>query len=251
MRCLLGLAAPSSGNCTVLGSDVSEVHKVIGRVGSIIETPALFPGFSGRRNLQALARISGNSEANVDEMLDKVGLTDRAGDRVRTYSLGMNQRLGLAAALLKDPELLILDEPANGLDPAGLREIRDILRGLAAEGRTVFLSSHLLSEVQLICDWVGIISKGRCIKSGLVSDVLTRAGGEAFSLKTSKPRKAETVIGKAGYEVTRDKDRLVVVAPPKAAEKISKLLADNNVYLSELQPAVESLEDVFLELTGQ
>src|SRR5437899_951559 len=155
IRCLTGLIRPSGGTARLLGaSSQSELAAVLPRVGSIVETPALFPAFSGRRNLRLLARIHRIGRDTVEEVLERVGLADRGRDPVRTYSLGMKQRLGIAAALLKEPEGLILDEPANALDPAGIKEVRELLRHLASEGRTVFLSSHILSEVEQVCDRV-------------------------------------------------------------------------------------------------
>src|SRR5688500_11400837 len=175
IRCLLGLAQPTAGVCRLLGAAApSDVGTVIRRVGAIVETPALFPTMSGRRNLSLLARTEGIGGAAVDRALERVGLAERAGDQVRTYSLGMRQRLGLAQALLKDPEILLLDEPANGLDPAGIKEIRELLRSLGDEGRTVFVSSHLLVEIQHTCDRVAILTERRCIASGTVEDVLRR-----------------------------------------------------------------------------
>ena len=188
IRCLLGLISPTAGTTKLLGaSSRTELAAVIRRVGSIVETPMMFPGFSGRRNLELLGRLHRIGRRRVDEVLDQVGLGTRAGDRVKTYSLGMKQRLGLAAALLKDPEVLILDEPANGLDPAGLKEVRDLLRRLGDDGRTVFLSSHLLGEVQQICDRVAILSRGRCIASGRVEEPLGSSSGSTTSRPASTP----------------------------------------------------------------
>src|SRR5439155_7695027 len=173
IRCLLGLVAPSAGRLHVLGEEVPRhLQRVIRRVGAIVEAPALFPRFSGRRNLRILGRIDGIGPATVDAALERVGLSERADDMVRTYSLGMKQRLGIAATLLKDPSVLILDEPANGLDPAGIVEVRELLRTLGAEGRTVFVSSHQLAEVQTVCDQVAILSRGRAVAFGPVTDVL-------------------------------------------------------------------------------
>jgi ABC-type multidrug transport system ATPase subunit len=143
IRCLLGLVRPTGGRCRLLGQEPTGLHKVIGRVGSIVESPAMYPRFSARRNLELLGRISGIGPARVREVLDEVGLAERADDQVKTYSLGMKQRLGIAGALLKDPEVLILDEPANGLDPAGIVEVRELMRRLGSAGRTVFVSSHI------------------------------------------------------------------------------------------------------------
>jgi ABC-2 type transport system ATP-binding protein len=164
IRCLLGLVRPDAGNLRLVGADVPKgLAGVIGKVGSIVEQPALFPRFSGRRNLEILGRIQGRDGAAIDAVLERVALAERAKDAVRTYSLGMKQRLGIAAALLKDPSVLILDEPANGLDPAGIVEVRELIRSLGAEGRTVFVSSHILSEVQQTADRVAILARGRLV----------------------------------------------------------------------------------------
>jgi ABC-2 type transport system ATP-binding protein len=252
IRCLLGLVRPEHGSCTVLGADVpGDLSSVVGRVGSIVETPTFFGGFSGRRNLQLLAEAAGLSRKAPEPVLDVVGLSARAGDRVRTYSLGMKQRLGLAAALMKDPDVLVLDEPANGLDPAGLKEVRDLLRSLADEGRTVFLSSHLLSEVQMICDSVAILSRGRCIAQGPVDEVLSVRGGNAFVVRAPKVREAKKVLSDAGYATTFRGDRsLRVIADAANAGEITRRLADAGIYLTELRAEEISLEAVFLELTG-
>jgi ABC-2 type transport system ATP-binding protein len=250
IRCLLGLVRPTDGRCSVLGAP--QFADVVRRVGSIVETPTFFGGFSGRRNLDLLAQIGGVQRSKVDDVLDRVGLAAAADDRVRTYSLGMKQRLGLAGVLLKDPELLVLDEPANGLDPAGLKEVRDLLRELADEGRTVFVSSHLLHEVQLICDSVAIMSHGRCIAQGPVDEVLQVRGGNAFVVRAPKLREAKSVLSKAGYPSTFRGDQSIrVVADISAAGKITKTLAEKSIYLTELRPEEISLEAVFLELTGE
>ncbi len=249
IRCLLGLVRPTDGECSVLGS--THFPEVVRRVGSIVETPTFFGGFSGRRNLELLAQIGEVPRTRVDGVLERVDLAEAADDRVRTYSLGMKQRLGMAAVLLKDPELLVLDEPANGLDPAGLKEVRDLLRDLADEGRTVFISSHLLHEVQLICDSVAIMSHGRCIAQGPVDEVLQVRGGNAFVVRAPKLREAKSVLTKAGYPSTfRGDQSLRVVADVSAAGRITKTLAEKSIYLTELRPEEISLEAVFLELTG-
>jgi ABC-2 type transport system ATP-binding protein len=188
IRCLLGLVAASSGRIRLLGAEVPRgLPSVIGRVGSIVETPTLFPRFTGRRNLEILGQIQGVGPGSVAEVLGTVGLADRADDRVRTYSLGMKQRLGIAAALLKDPTMLILDEPANGLDPAGIVEVRELVRRLGSEGRTVFISSHILSEIQHMADRVAILARGRLVKEGPVREVLAR-----WPRRGSSPRSATT-----------------------------------------------------------
>jgi ABC-2 type transport system ATP-binding protein len=252
IRCLLGLVRQSAGKCSILGVDPhTQLASVIGRIGSIVEAPALFPGFSGRRNLQLLARPHGIGGREVASVLDRVGLSARAGDRLKTYSLGMKQRLGIAAALLKDPQLMILDEPANGLDPAGIKEVRELIRSLGAEGRTVFVSSHILSEVQQTCDRVAILSRGRCVAAGGVDEVLTSGGPAALLVRLSEASAGEDVLRAAGFEVERSDDRLRVTASTEDASHVTKLLADRGLYLSELRPYEADLEEVFLRLTQE
>ena len=189
IRCLLGLVSASDGRMQLMGADVPRrLPSVIGRVGSIVETPTMFPRFTARRNLEILATIQGVGRTAVKEVLETVGLAERADDRVRTYSLGMKQRLGIAAALLKDPALLILDEPANGLDPAGIVEVRELVRRLGGEGRTVFVSSHILSEIQHTADRVAIIARGHLVKEGPVREVLARGGAEGLIVPGRGPR---------------------------------------------------------------
>ncbi len=177
IRCVLGLARPTRGSVRLLGRPVPDgLASSMRGVGAIVETPALFPTMSGRENLRLLGAIDRIGQARVEAVLEQVGLAERGGELVHKYSLGMRQRLALAAALLKDPALLILDEPANGLDPAGMRSVRELFRGLAEEGRTVFVSSHLLSEIQQTCDQVAILSRGRCVTHGTVDEVNAAAG---------------------------------------------------------------------------
>jgi ABC-2 type transport system ATP-binding protein len=251
IRCLLGLVQPSGGRCRILGVDSQrDLHTVIGRIGSIVETPALFPNFSARKNLSLLGRLHGIERSRIDETLERVGLGGRERDKVKTYSLGMKQRLGIAAALLKDPALLILDEPANGLDPAGIKEVRDLLRSLGSEGRTVFVSSHILSEVQQTCDHVAILSRGRCVVSGTVSEVLAGGGSAAVLVRIDDLGAARTVLTAAGIESVVSDGALRVNVSPREAARITKTLAQQGLYLSELRPDEEDLEDVFLKLTG-
>ncbi|HYT80879.1 MAG TPA: ABC transporter ATP-binding protein [Actinomycetota bacterium] len=250
IRCLLGLVRPTNGRARLLGAESStELARVIGRIGSIVETPAMYPRFTGRRNLQLLGRLNGIGGKTVDRILERVGLQDRADDHVRTYSLGMKQRLGIGAALLKDPELLILDEPANGLDPAGIKEVRDLLRTLGAEGRTVFVSSHQLSEVQMMCDRVAILSHGRCVAAGPVGEVLARGRHEALIVRVGDLRAGLEALSAAGIDATLDSDHLRVTLPVAEAARVTEALARRDLYLSELRPEEVSLETVFLELT--
>jgi ABC-2 type transport system ATP-binding protein len=257
IRCLLGLAAASGGQCRLLGVETPQrLGSVIRKVGAIVETPALYPQFSGRRNLALLGGLYGVGASDVTRALQRVGLAERADDKVKTYSLGMRQRLGLAAALLKDPALLILDEPANGLDPAGMVEMRRMLRGLADEGRTVFVSSHLLAEIQQTCDRVAILSRGACVANGAVSEVL--AAGDRSRLRVRLDRadlrpNAEAALAANGYQpIPPDGDPalLVVPAPPTAGAHLNYVLGSAGVWASELGVEEVTLEDVFLQLTG-
>ena len=252
IRCLLALARPTAGSCTVLGVDSqTALTEVIGRVGSLVETPGLFPAMSGRKNLALLGRIQGIGPSAVTSVLERVGLAERADDPVRNYSLGMRQRLGIAVALLKDPQLLILDEPANGLDPAGIKEVRELLRGLGAEGRTVFVSSHLLSEVQQTCDRVAVLARGRCVAAGKVDDVLASQHARGLIVRLADLQAGRTALGEAGIASTVDGDHLRVDLPPAEAERVTRALVRKKLYLTELRPEEISLEAVFLELTGE
>jgi len=250
IRCLLGLVKPTAGRTRVLSAEANRLHTVIDRVGSIVETPTFFPTFSGRRNLRLLARLDGIGPVAVENVLDRVGLGDRGDDIFKHYSLGMKQRLGIAAALLREPELLILDEPANGLDPAGIKEVRQLLRSLADEGRTVFLSSHLLGEVQQICDRVAILARGRCIAQGEVADVLSRGQAARMVIKVENLQGAVEILTGAGFEAEIAGDEIHVTADPSDGARISRTLALKRIYVAELRPLEVSLEDVFLQLTG-
>ncbi|MET0801527.1 MAG: ABC transporter ATP-binding protein [Actinomycetota bacterium] len=250
IRCLLGLVAPGAGRLRLLGADVpGALPGVIPRVGSIVETPALFPRFSGRRNLTILARIDRIGPSAIDAALDRVGLAERADDLVRTYSLGMKQRLGIAAALLKDPAVLVLDEPANGLDPAGIVEVRGLLRALGAEGRTVFVSSHILSEVQQVADRVAIIARGRLVTAGPVHEVLATRKGTAVIVRLRDPLRGLETLTASGFDATLTEEVVRVSVPPDDADQVSRALADAGLFPLELRPDEVDLETVFLELT--
>ncbi len=234
----------------MLGADAPRsLPSVITKIGSMVETPAFFPRFSGRQNLALLGRLYGIGSQRVGEVLAQVGLEDRGRDMFRTYSLGMKQRLGIAAALLKDPQLLILDEPANGLDPAGIKEVRELIRQLGAEGRTVFVSSHILSEVAQTCDRVAILSRGRCVAAGAVSEVLASRESGGMLVRVDDLDRATVVLASAGLKTTQLDDVLKVEAPREAGASITKALAEAGLFLSELRPDEVDLETVFLELT--
>lgn len=251
IRCLLGLARPTAGGCRVLGADSSSGYaSVQHRVGSMIETQALFPGFTGRENLSLLAETAGLRGAAVGETLERVGLADRADDLLRTYSLGMRQRLGLAAALLKDPELLILDEPANGLDPAGIRDIRNLLRHLGDEGRTVFVSSHLLAEVQQLCDHVAVLAEGRAVASGPVEEVMASVGSSGVVVRVDDVAAGLAALEAAGLPAWLDGDVVHVDVPARESPVVAEALGHRGVWPRELRPGGVSLEEAFIALTG-
>jgi ABC-2 type transport system ATP-binding protein len=252
IRCLLGLVRPTAGRCRLLGADArSNLSSVIRRVGSIVEAPSFYPRFSGRRNLQLLARLHGLPRSAVDGALDRVQLGSRAGDLVKTYSLGMKQRLGIAGALLKDPEVLILDEPANGLDPAGIVEVRDLLRRLAAEGRTVFVSSHILSEVQQVADHVAILARGRAVAAGAVDEVLAAGRSSALVVRLDDVPRGLDVLVAAGLPATIEDGAILVSPPPEDPATVTRVLAEAGLYLRELRAHQVDLETVFLELTRE
>jgi ABC-2 type transport system ATP-binding protein len=252
IRCLLGLVKPTGGRLRLLGADVPRgLPEAIRRVGAIVETPALFPRFSGRRNLELLGRLQGIGSKAVTEMLERVGLADRGDDPVKTYSLGMKQRLGIGAALLKDPALLILDEPANGLDPAGIVEVRELLRRLGAEGRTVFVSSHILSEVEHVADRVAILTRGRCVKTGPVAEVLSGGRSEGLRVRLDDLEAGRRALGEAGFGVSIEADHLRIELPSSDAARVTRALAERGLYLTELRRDDADLERVFLELTSE
>ena len=249
---ILGLLHPDGGRVELFGLDArAHLPKLLRRTGALTEAPAFYPHLSGRANLRIFAMLSGGiPPRRLDEVLDLVGLLGRAGSKVRTYSLGMKQRLALAAALVHDPQLVILDEPTNGLDPAGMREVRQLIRNLGEMGKTVFVSSHLLHEVEQTCTHVGILKQGRLLAQQPVSELLRE--GQALELRVTDGEAAARVLGELDWvtAVTREDDRLVVQAPLPRAADISRTLAEHSIYLSELRPHENTLEEFFLEVTG-
>ncbi len=250
IRMLLGLIRPDSGTMTLFGQTVPQhLPAVIGRVGAIVEQPKFFPQFSARRNLELLAGAIGAPPTAVGRVLTDVGLADRAKDSYRSYSLGMKQRLAIAATLLKDPDLLIFDEPTNGLDPAGIREIRDTMRRLGSEGKTVLVSSHILAEVEQVADTVSIIGHGRLLASGRVDELV---GGQAtLSVKVGVADlpAAHQVLQAAQLDARVEGAHLQVRGVADSAD-ITRLLAAQGLYVNELVPQHADLESVFLELTA-
>ena len=253
IRMLLGLIRPTGGSAEVLGIPTTHPERYAGRVGALIESPAFLPALSARDNLRALAQLRGLDDDRVTSVIARVGLTGREDEPVTRFSLGMKQRLGIAAALLPSPDLLILDEPTNGLDPAGIVEIRGCLRSLAAEGRTVIVSSHLLGEIQAACDMVVIIRFGEVLFSGSIGDLLARAVPHVEVMPEHPEdlgRLAATLVA-AGWEVTGDDGELRVAADDDATCDINRAATSIGVTLRKLVATQEDLEDVFLRMTGR
>jgi ABC-type multidrug transport system ATPase subunit len=249
LRMLLGLVRVTSGSATVLGRAPVDPETLV-RVGALVEEPAFYPYLTGRDNLRVMARFARIGEVGIDEVLDAVDLFGRANDRVKTYSQGMRQRLGVAATLLKDPELLILDEPTNGLDPAGMTDMRALIRRLGSGDRTVLLSSHLLSEVEQVVDRVGVISHGSLIVEGAVDEIRGRGSVlvRAEPLPAARER-IERLLGPERVEVVDGTLRLD--SEPSHLSQINRELVLAGVAVSELRTVERTLEDVFLELTGE
>jgi ABC-2 type transport system ATP-binding protein len=247
IRCLLGLARPTSGQCRVLGLDSpGRLPDVIGRIGALVEAPGLNPGVSGREALNVLAATAGIGRHTVDATLERVGLAERSDDLVRGYSLGMRQRLGIAIALLKDPELLVLDEPANGLDPAGIRWMRDLLTGFASQGGTVLLSSHLLHEIEVIADDLVVIGNGKIVASGSKEELLAAAG---TLVRSTSPRDLAHALERAGIPSTLAGDGSVRTDADPA--RVGAVALTAGIALTELRSAEGTgLEDMFLSLTA-
>jgi ABC-2 type transport system ATP-binding protein len=249
IRMLLGLARATRGEMRLFGETVpARLPAVMDRVGAVVEEPKFVPTFSGRKNLRLLARPLGIPTSSVDAALEQVGLDTRDRDRYGGYSLGMRQRLAIAATLLKSPELLILDEPTNGLDPAGIRDIRDMIRGLGESGVTVLLSSHILAEVQQVCHSVSIIGNGRLLASGPVAELVGDNTLSVVRVYVADPDAATGILEVAGYRVARAGDHLDVEGA-EHPEDITRALADRGLYVRALMPVRGDLESVFLQLT--
>jgi ABC-2 type transport system ATP-binding protein len=254
MAMLTGLVRPTSGTGTVLGESIHHPERYLGRVGALLEGPALWPGLSGVENLRVLARLGGHSEKRIPTVLELVDLTNRAGDRAGRYSLGMKQRLGIAAALLGDPELLILDEPSNGLDPAGMIEMRALISRVAAEGRTVLISSHLLGELEQVCDWLFVIDNGRLIYAGDRPGFAGTGGNEiSFApMDAAELVTLQAVVSALGFDPIRDGEQLVLTVadgdPRRVAATLNKAAAVAGIVLAELHVRRPTLESNYLRL---
>ncbi|WP_446664299.1 ABC transporter ATP-binding protein [Flexivirga sp. B27] len=256
MSMLLGLVRPSAGRGTVLGHDLSRPAAYLPQVGALIEGPAFFGNLSGRGNLDYFARLAGHDRSGIPDVLDLVGLQGREGDSFSSYSLGMKQRLGIGAALLGDPQLVILDEPTNGVDPAGMRDIRAMVRRIAADGRTVLISSHLLAELEHICDRVIVLDQGGLRYSGPLTELPT-SRAEVILLRGAGRADDEALhrmLSGEGLTVERRADGFAVevgeVDPVKLAGRLNRRAAEHGVHLVEVHHQKQSLEDRVLDLVG-
>jgi ABC-2 type transport system ATP-binding protein len=253
IRMLLGLITPTTGGGHVLGESITEPEKYLPRVGAMIEGPAFYPALTGFQNLNVLAKIGGFPTGSIAGLLDLVGLGDRGDSKYKTYSLGMKQRLGIAAALLPDPKLLVLDEPTNGLDPAGIHEIRTLLRKLADSGTTVFVSSHLLSELEVISDHLVMLRLGKVIFSGKTSDLLAKQQ----PVIVAKPEnindlnKLAQIATTAGHAAIIIENTVHVTGTSDFSAKLNKAAFEAGITLESLTPVKASLEETFFEMTGE
>jgi ABC-2 type transport system ATP-binding protein len=252
IRTLLGLIRPSSGTATVLGCAIDQPSAFAGRVGALIENPSFIESMSARANLDSLAKLRGLPSARVDEVLGIVGLVGREAARVSTFSLGMKQRLAIAAALLPDPELLVLDEPTNGLDPSGIVEMRSLLVQLATDGRTIVVSSHLMSELQAVCTYMVVIRFGALLYSGPLDQLITRQSTVRATPERPDDTEALTaLLVAAGLDARRSGDDVDVRIDTADAALVSRLSGEAGMYLRSLVPnGATDLETAFLELTG-
>ena len=252
---ILGLITPTNGSVQIMGTDLASDSSIVAdNVGAIIENPAFYPYLSGRDNLKAHALAVGNvPESRIDDLLKLVNLNERGKDKFKNYSLGMKQRLGIASTLLTNPGLVILDEPTNGLDPAGQREIRAIIPRLADEGHSVLLASHMLHEVEQVSDRVAIVRRGKLITEGSVDDMLRRGGYIEVVVPDADPELALRAIRRIPVveQVTVEDGRLVVVAPEDAGVAINRALIEQNMIAGSITPRHSTLEDLFLEMTEE
>ena len=252
MRMLLGLITPTTGEGHILGEPIEHPEKYLSRVGAMIEGPAFYPALSGYENLSVLAKLGGFPIERVQELLDKVGLGDRGKSKFKTYSLGMKQRLGIAAALLPNPKLLMLDEPTNGLDPEGIQEVRALLRDLANDGTTVFVSSHLLSELEIISDYIVMLRKGEIVFAGPIGELMAQQQPTiiAKSLNSSDLARIVEISEKAGHHAVIRNDSVHILVEMDWAPVLNKAAFDAGITLAQLAPQLPNLEETFFEMTG-
>ena len=252
IRMLLGLITPTTGNGEVFGHPIDRPAAYLHRVGALIEAPAFYPTLTGEANLRVFARLGGHDRGRISGLLDVVGLRDRGGDRYKHYSLGMKQRLGIALALLPDPDLLILDEPTNGLDPQGIVEIRSLLMQLGARGKTVFVSSHLLAEIQAACDSIVMIDHGGVVFAGSMTDLLARNSPtiRAAAQHANDTARLIELVADAGYPAARVNGAIQIAAPAHWTAELNRLAWQAGITLGELQATSADLEQAFFAMTG-
>ncbi len=253
IRMLLGLITPTGGSGTVLGESINEPEKYLPRVGAMIEGPAFYPALSGAENLRVLASLGGFEQSRVEELLEKVGLADRGGSKYKTYSLGMKQRLGIAAALLPNPELLILDEPTNGLDPSGIQEVRELMRSLADNGTTVFVSSHLLGELEMIAESLVMLRNGKVIFAGQTEELLSAQ--KPILVVTPEYhvdlQRVAAIAESQGHHTTIIGDAAHIVSPPDWAPTLNRAAFEVGITLASINPVRPSLEEKFFDMTSE
>lgn len=250
---LLSLITPTSGSGEILDQLISHPERYLAQVGAMIEGPAFYPALTGAENLRVLATLGGYPLDRIQGLLALVGLGDRGKDKYKTYSLGMKQRLGIAAALLPNPKLLILDEPTNGLDPAGIQEIRDLLSSLAKQGVTVFVSSHLLSEIEMISEYLVMLRKGEVIFFGKTSDLLHRSRPTIIvkARKVSDLKKLKKLVDEVGHPAVIEGDELRIDAEEKWGAELNEIAFDNDILLKQITPVRPSLEETFFTMTEE
>ena len=252
IRMLLGLVKPTTGAGTVLGEPLTHPERFLGKVGALIEGPAFYPALSGEENLKVLATLGGFPIERVNELISTVGLDGRGGSKYKTYSLGMKQRLGIAAALLPNPKILILDEPTNGLDPEGIQEVRDLLKKLASSGTTVFVSSHLLSELELISEYIVMLRKGEVVFAGPIQDLFLMQ--QPFILvKTDSQSDLQKIIELAqadGHKATIRSEVAHIEGPAEWAGILNRKAFEAGILITQLSPQMPNLEETFFEMTG-
>lgn len=252
IRMLLGLITPTGGTAEVLGESITHPEKYLSRVGAMIEGPAFYPALSGEENLKVLATLGGFPLERVNELLKVVGLEDRGKSKYKTYSLGMKQRLGIAAALLPEPKVLVLDEPTNGLDPEGIQEVRDLLKRLASQGTTVFVSSHLLSELELISEYIVMLRKGEVVFAGTMQQLLAQQQ-PVILVKTDKESDLQKVIEIAqadGHHAVIRSDIAHIEGPADWAGTLNRKAFEAGILITQLSPQLPNLEETFFEMTG-
>ena len=252
IRMLLGLVEPSSGSAQILDSSIEHPERYLPHVGAMIEGPAFYPPLSGRENLKVLAKLGGFPFERVESLLELVGLADRGDSKFKTYSLGMKQRLGIAAALLPNPKVLILDEPTNGLDPAGIHEVRNLLRSLADSGISIFVSSHILSELEVIADHLVVVDHGKVIFHGSTKDLLAAHRPKLIVKGSSTGDLAalQEIASQESFVARIDGDRLIISAPESYAAQLNKRAFERGIVLSLIQVDLPTLEESFFEMTG-